>query len=189
MNQQPHNDESASALIAYFAERLNRVFAYPFCIAAFRDDDDFRGDPSKNARTWALQTIHNACLHTSLMAIRDLNDVLSPRAHGHADDFKVSDLGFPTSLSFLSASEREQINKHIAHSTLPGAAARISIRWDIFELTTKTVRQALTFLDWAQNHFGQHFLSRTAAMACRRQTQGIYDEIAKMVEAHRATGG
>ncbi len=100
-------------------------------------DEDFTANPAKNGRAWSLQTIHSACLHTTLLALRDLDDVLTPRANqSPPDDLKICDFGFPHSLTFLTKSERRSINKKIAHSTLPGAELP-SYRWDVFELLTK----------------------------------------------------
>lgn len=181
------NDETVSAQLEYFAERLNLVFSYFFCTLEFREDEDFAGEPGKSDRTWALQTIQNACLHTTLIALRDLDDFLSPRSpRSKPDDLKASDFGFPHSASFLAESERTAINKNIAHSTLPGVRT-VGFRWDVFELATKGIRQAMLFLEWAEKHFGMdHFLTKSAALVCRRKTQAIYDYIAKEVEKHRA---
>jgi hypothetical protein len=187
MGEQFQNDESSSARLEYFAERLNLVFSYFFCTLEFSEDEDFAGDATKNDRTWALQTIHEACLHTTLIALRDLDDFLTPRtARSKEDDLKASDFGFPHAASFLTESERTDVNKKIVHSTLPGVHAE-GFRWDVFEMATKGIRQSMQFLEWAEQHFGlEHFLPWTAAFACRRKTQAIYDYIAKQVERHKA---
>jgi len=126
-------------MLEYFAERLNLVFSYFFCTLEFSKDDDLSGDAGKSDRAWALQTIQNACLHTTLIALRDLDDFLTPRTTGcRPDDLKASDLGFRRSLSFLGKSERTAINKNIAHSTLPGAFAA-GFRWKVFELAKKGI--------------------------------------------------
>jgi hypothetical protein len=186
MSQKPHDDESVSAGLEYFAERLNLVFSYFFCTLEFSKDEDFTGEPGKSDRTWALQTIQNACLHTTLIALRDVDDFLTPRTRrSKEDDLKASDFGFPRSASFLAKSERTAINKNIAHSTLPGVHA-VGFRWDVFEIATKGIRQAMQFFEWAEQHFGlEHFLTWSAALVCRRKTQAIYDYIAKEVEKHR----
>jgi len=186
MGHNAHNDEAVSSRLEYFAERLNLVFSYFFCTLEFREDEDFAGDPGKNARTWALQTIQNACLHTTLTALRDLDDFLTPRTSGGSrpDDLKASDFGFPHPASFLAESERIAINKYIVHSTLPGVR-NVDFRWDVFELATKGIRQAMQFLEWAEEHL-QSFTSWSAAMVCRSHTKAIYDYIAKEFEKHRA---
>lgn len=187
MSQRPHSDEFVSARLEYFAERLNLVFSYFFCTLEFSEDEDFTDNPGKSDRTWALQTIQNACLHTTLIALRDLDDFLTPRtAHSKPDDLKASDLGFPQTGSFLAKLERDDINKRIAHSTSLGVQS-VGFRWDVFEIATKGIRQAIQFLEWAEQHFGlEHFLTWSAALVCRRKTQAIYNYIAKEVEKHRA---
>ena len=189
MSHEFHNDESVLVHLEYFADRLNLVFSYFFCTLEFRDDEDFVGEPGKSDRTWALKTIQNACLHTTLIALRDLDDFLRPRTlHSEADDLKASDFGFPNPASFLATSEREAINKNIVHSTLRGVDA-VGFRWDVFELATKGIRQAMQFLEWAEKHFGSeknYAVTRINAYVCRRKTQEIYDYIRKEVEKHRA---
>ena len=188
MSTKSHSDdESVSARLEYFAERLNLVFSYFFCTLEFKEDEDLSHEPGKNDRTWALQTIQNACLHTTLIALRDLDDFLTPRArNSNPDDLKACDFGFPHGSSFLTRSERNAINKNIAHSTLPGVRA-VRFRWDVFELATKGIRQCMRFLEWAEKHFGlEHFLIWSAALVCHRKTQAIYNYIAKEVEKRRA---
>jgi hypothetical protein len=187
MDEQPSHDEVVANLVGYFSERLLRVFSYFYCVVEFETDDDFTADASNNGRAWALQTIREACLHTTLLALRDLEDVLTPRTpKSKPDDFKISDLGFPTSLSFLAKSEREAINKRIAHSTLPGATPG-SIRWDVFELVTKGVQQSLTFLEWASNQRGtDQFQTWTGALMCHAMNKKIYDHFASTTNERRA---
>lgn len=186
MNDNNSEDEALSNLVAYFAERLNLVFAYFYCIVEFEHDEDFTAKPSESGRAWALQTIRAACLHTTLIALRDLDDVLSPRTdRSKPDDLKISDLGYPTGLSFLTATERHRINKEIAHSTLPGAARRLN-PWDIFELATKGIRQSLQFFEWAERKFAaEHFLTWSAALVCRTRTQKTYDYFAGRIAEQR----
>jgi hypothetical protein len=189
MSHKCHNDDSVSVRLEYFADRLNLVFSYFLCTLEFRDDKDFAGAPGKRDRTWALKTIQNACLHTTLIALRDLDDFLGPRTrYSRPDDLKACDFGFPHLASFLTKSEREAIDKNIVHSTLPGVGA-VGFRWDVFELATKGIRQAMQFLEWAEKHFGSeknYAVTRINAYVCRRKTQEIYDYIRKEVEKHRA---
>lgn len=184
MSDKSDNDEKLGPLLEYFAERLNRVYAHFFCALEFEEDEDARGDPGKNDRTWSLQTIQNGCSHASLIAIRDLDDFLTPRdSKSKPDDLKASDFGYPESRSFLTTSERVAINKLIAHTTVVGAQSQ-GFRWDIWELTSKCVAQSFEFLKWIESHYGlSHFLLFTAALGCRTRTQKIHEyfaaEIAK----------
>ena len=147
------DDDAVINLVGYFAERVNLVFSYFYCVIMFGDDEDFTANPFDNARAWGLQTIRDACLHTTLIALRDLDDVMSSRTAGtRDDDLRISDFGYSKRLTFLTKSERERINKEVAHATLPGSEPT-KRPWDIFELATKGVCQSLTFMEWVQQHF------------------------------------
>jgi hypothetical protein len=138
MSEKRETDDRLGPLLEYFAERLNRVFAHFLCVLEFRDDEDAKGDPVKNDRTWTLMTIQNACLHESLIAIRDLDDFLAGRdSKTRADDLTSSDFGDKIRRSFLSRSERKAISKLIAHTTTGGASSQ-GVRWDVWELLTIT---------------------------------------------------
>jgi hypothetical protein len=186
MTQQPFDDDAVASFVGYFAERLNLAFSYFYCVIEFEGDEDFTADPFDNGRAWSLQTIREACLHTTLIALRDLEDVLTPRTdRSRPDDFKISDFGFPHTLGFLAESERIAINKHIAHSTLPGSQPG-PFRWDVFELVTKGVSQALKFLDWVAEQKGaEQFESWSSAIYCRARTKKIYDYFAAAIKERR----
>lgn len=178
-------DDQAGAFLEYFAERLNRVFAHFFSRFEFRADEDMRGSPAKNDRTWALHTIGNACLHETLIALRDLDDFLTPRnASVRADDLRASDFGYPRGGGFLSKSEREQIHKFVVHATTTGAENQ-DFRWDVWELTTKCIVQSTEFLKWVEKE-KTHFRLWTAAMVSRTKTQKIYDFLAQQSEARKS---
>lgn len=182
--------EALSNAIAYFAERVNLVFAYFYCVVEFEGDDDVTANPFENGRAWALQTIRAACLHTTLIALRDLEDVFTPREVEKSKkqkkfrntDFKVSDFGYLHALPFLARSDRELINQEIAHATLPGSKERAG-HWDIFEIATKGIRQSLEFLRWAEKHFSaSHPAVGWDIMYCRTRTEKIHDYFTKIVE-------
>lgn len=185
MSDDLNRDRELAPLLEHFQERLNLLFSYFFCTIEFEGDEDLRRDPAKSDRAWALQTMQNACLHTTLIALRDLDDFFTPRTPSTKhDDIRASDFGASQSLSFLSASERTDINKHIAHTTVPGAQGQ-GYRWDIFELTTKAVRQSMTFLEWVEKHLAHHFLVYTAAITGRGKTQAIYKWVTEAVRKQK----
>ena len=185
MSEDDSLDEERAPRLEYFADRLNRVFAYYFCVLEFEDDENFLSDPAKNDRAWALQTIKNACLHESLLAVRDLDDFLKPRTDkSRDDDLKASDFGYFENHSFLGATERDSINKLIAHTTFVGAASQGS-RWGVWELTSKCVSQCLWFLQWVETTQAAHFLLWTAAIACRAKTKKIFSYIAGGIAKRR----
>lgn len=184
MSDNSDKDEKLSPRLEYFAERLNLLFSYFFCVLEFEHDEDFLSETKKNDRAWALKTIQNACLHTTLIALRDLDDFFTPQSK--LDDIKASDFGFNKDFSFLAKSERKAINKRIAHTTLQGIQERL-IPWDIFELVTKGVSQSLEFLKWIEKSYPalRYFLIYTAALTCRTKTQAIFNYVASEVAKRR----
>lgn len=172
-------DDNIAPHLEYFAERSNLLFSYHFCIIEFQDDERFQGDAAEDDRTWMLMTIKNACLHTSLIALRDLEDFFTPRTRNdsRSDDLKASDFGMKSSLPFLTTDERRWINKLIAHTTQHGAG-RVGYRWDILELISKAVAQCDTFLEWIKQNYGpDHFYTWTAAAATQAKTKAIMKAI------------
>ncbi len=178
------NDEVVANVLGYFAERVNLVFSYFYCTFEFETDEDFAANPAKNGRAWALQTIRTACLHSTLIALRDLDDVLTPRTQkSKDDDLKVSDFGYPSGHSFLGRSERTRINKMIAHATLPGSKLPAA-RWAIWALASKGIHQSLSFLKWAEEN-----LDWSTALFCGTRIQKTYDYFAKIIEERRKRSG
>jgi hypothetical protein len=134
--------------LEYFAERANLLFSYHFCILEFQNDDDFHKEASDGSRAWMLKTIKNACLHTSLMALRDMNDFFTPMSKkSREDDLLASDFGMEGTFGFLTVDERTWINKLIAHTTQHGLE-NAEYRWDILELLSKAIAQCNAFLEW-----------------------------------------
>lgn len=186
MNEDCDSDERLGMLLEYFAERLNLAYAYFFCAFEFKEDADAVGDPAANDRAWSLQTIKNAGLAATLLAVRDLDDFLTPRnSRSKSDDLKASDFGYSNSLGFLSESERISINKLIVHSTTTGAQSQ-GLRWDVWELTSKCRAQSFEFLRWVESHYGfSRFSLVTAAICCRTKTQKIHEFFSAEIERQR----
>jgi len=176
------NNESADDLdkrvaphLEYFADRSNLLFAYHFSVAEFKGDKDFSKDVSESNRAWALKTIQNACLHSSLMAVRDLDDFFTPRtSKTQMDDLRASDFGMLKSLRFLIDNERISINKLIAHTTQHGSS-NLGYKWDIHELIFKAAAQCDAFLEWIKDscNSSDHFETWTSALAIQAKTKSI----------------
>ena len=186
-------DNKIAPYLEYFAERSNLLFSYNFCILAFRGDEGFNKEASDKDRAWMLKTIHNACLHASLIALRDLEDFFTPRnSQTKKDDLRASDFGMSSSLRFLTEQERTWINKLIAHTTQHGPS-KVGYRWDILELISKAVAQCDAFLEWIKNNYSiDHFYTWTAAVAIQAKTKAILKAIQKEAtyerdEAEQAT--
>jgi hypothetical protein len=164
--------------LEYFSERTNLVFSYHFSVIEFEDDEDLKREASQVDRAWTLKTIQNACLHTSLIALRDLDDFLTPRNRkSKPDDLRASDFGIEKSLSFLIPTERERINKLIAHSTKEGAV-NVDYRWDILELISKAVCQCGAFFKWLENnHSIKDFNVWTIAVSTQARNRAILEVI------------
>lgn len=181
------DDAKLAPLLEYLGERINRVFAYYFCVFEFKDNEDMRDDPSRNDRAWLLQTIGNACLDTTLIALRDIDDFLTPRSLKKAkiDDIRASDFGYMESHTFLTQSDREHINKLIAHTTTAGAHAQ-GFRWDVLELTSKGISQIQAFLEWVVKEYAaNHFYLPTAAFVIQNRTRKHFLFITQEAEKRR----
>ncbi len=180
-------DARLAPLVEYVGERVNRVFAYFYCALEFDGDEDLRADPARNDRAWSLQTIENACMDTTLIALRDLDDFLTGRKpETKPDDIRASDFGYSGSHSFLTKSEREKINKLIAHTTTVGVAFH-GLRWDILELATKGISQSVVFLRWVEKEYGlAYFNLYTATMAIRTRIESQFESISGEAEKRRA---
>ena len=177
-----------SPILEYFAERLNLGFSIFFCLLEFETEKDLHSDPGKNPHAWALQTIQNACLHTSLIALRDLDDFLTQRdCRSRPDDLKAADFGLTQSYGFLTQPERVAINKLIAHSTTHGVQNQ-RFGWDVFEILAKGVSQSLEFLRWVEKSYPiiPHYNLHTAAVVTRTKTKSIFDCIANEMKKRRA---
>lgn len=180
------DDERLAALLEYFGDRLNLVFAYFFCALEFEGDADMRDAAAHNDRALSLQVIENACIHSTLIALRDLDDFLHERTSStQPDDVRISDFGFNGKRSFLTTSDRVRINKSIAHTTTTGAATHPD-HWDILELATKGVSQCVNFLTWVEKEYGlDYFNLYSAALVIRKKALAQLDYVQKAAEARR----
>lgn len=171
-------DKETALHLEYFADRSNLLFSYHFCLLTFQDDKDYQRAPTEGDRSWMINTIQTACLHTSLIALRDIEDFFTPRTSAsRADDLKASDFGMEASLCFLTTDERTWINKLIAHTTKQGVE-RAGQCWDILELISKAMAQCDAFLDWIkQNYNLKDVYTWTAAAAIQAKGRAIMKAI------------
>jgi len=182
MNSQNDESELVSHL-EYFSDRLLRVFSHFFFVVEFHEDKDFLHPPSReNSRAIMLHVMGDACLNETLMALRDLNDFLIPRecpsrkSKAKANDLLASDFGCLEKKTFLSETERTDINQLVAHTTKRGPEV-YQYPWDVWELASKCIAQCSSFLQWIEQQYSTHFLLFTAALNCRATTQKIYNAL------------
>lgn len=105
-------------------------------------------------------TVKNAALESSLMSIRDLDDFFGS-AGKQKDDVIALDFGFSANGRFLSADEREGINKKLAHLTYRGVYERRLARtppsnprtWDYADLAVRAMDRFAAFLDFLESVF------------------------------------
>ena len=48
MADETFDDDALINLVGYFAERVNLVFSYFYCVIMFEDDEDFTANPFDN---------------------------------------------------------------------------------------------------------------------------------------------
>ena len=193
MDPSESEDEARSVEIEYFAERMHLVFAFHFFHLEFQGDETLENKNLDQGRTWSLFAIHNACLHSALLAVRDIDDFFYvPKANEKSkrmvceDDMKAQHFGYTSNASFLSDDERKSINKRIAHLSTTGVMNK-SVGWDIPELVTKAVSQGLQFLDWVVKNrsIATDFMTYTAALGCSTQTKRWLEYLTKEVRFPR----
>jgi hypothetical protein len=161
-------NDKTSAIVEHLGCRLHLVFSYFFFSVEFKKDKKFIEEFLKacvpTMRGLGIITIQAACLNTTLMAIRDLDEFFQSRTGGtRLDDLRASDLGYDEGLAFLTKTERGRINKIIMHSTV-GALEDTEASWDIGELTSKCISQSVHFLNWVKtNYSDNHAKTREAA--------------------------
>jgi len=189
------SDDSAGELdritaphLEYFADRCNLLFSYHFCILEFRDDEDLTKERGENDRVWMLKTIQTACLHTSLIALRDLDDFFTARTpQTKKDDLRASDFGMGGSFTFLTADNRKWINKLIAHTTKHGAA-QLGYQWALLDLIAQAVAQCDAFLEWIKKNYSlDHFYTWTAAVAIQAKTKAILKAVQDEAEREKCS--
>lgn len=73
--EEADGENALGAALDYFADRMNRVFAPFFADLEFRDGV-CRGGDSEFYQFFCSSTIRSACLHASLISLRDLDDFL-----------------------------------------------------------------------------------------------------------------
>jgi hypothetical protein len=186
-------DDNLAELVEHFGSRLFLVFSYFFFEIEFKKDkefiDEFVKEPGPDIiRGLRVGTIQAACLNTTLLTIRDIDDFLKPRSREtKSDDVKASDLGYNEGLEFLTKSERERINKIIMHSTVT-AVKNYDASWDIQELISKCVSQSLHFLNWViLNYPGEKHPKVWAAAIKNTELIKMILTYAKRVSAKKAS--
>ena len=144
-----HEDDSVAEMIHHFGSRLFLVFSSFFFLDEFKKDKEFINkfskEPYPDIRGFSLAIIQTACLNSTLLAIRDLDDFFKPRTRDSRDDvLKASDLEYQVSLEFLTQSERKRISKIIMHSTVT-AVENQAAEWTFKNLLQNALLKAFTF--------------------------------------------
>ena len=112
----PKEEELIKAIPLVYS-RLHRGFAMYIWIT--RVHPMLRDHPDYENRRTELISIKSACVESTLISIRDLDDFFRPRTQNDWDsDMRATDyFDFKSSGAFLSQDERTSINQHIAHLT------------------------------------------------------------------------
>jgi len=175
--------DKVSSIVLHFADRLLLVFSYQMFHAEFRKDLPLLNDPSPvHIRGYyTLRIIRKACLCTTLMALRDLNEILSHRPKKQPGDLKAYDIGFPKGPGFLTGAERHAINMEIIHSTERAGLEDRNTSLDMIEVYTKGVAQGLRFLAWVKEEYPsqEHSLTRFTADYMINEVQSIMKYLQK----------
>lgn len=148
--------------------RLNQAFVLYFWVR--RVQPMLAAHSSFSDADFEIGTIHNACVASTLMSIRSLDDFFrlkeqrkDKKDKAHESDVHVTDFfGFQSSGSFLSETERESIHRWIAHQTYhpiwtgkTGIAPDSNQEWNTADLVEKAARALFGFMDFLERDFSQ----------------------------------
>jgi hypothetical protein len=101
-------------------------------------------------------SIKNACVESTLMSLRDLDDFFRPRTAKDRDsDLRATDFrGFKSPGAFLSKGDRASINQHVAHLSYhpvwagtTGIAPDTLPYWNTADFVGKAARATFGFMD------------------------------------------
>ena len=177
------------AFVLHFADRLLLAFAYPLFFLEFRKHLSLLKDPGLDIRgVYILPIIRDACLCTTLIALRDIDDVLAPRSRETKPGaLKACDIGYPKASWFLTSADRQFINTIIVHSTTRAAHAEGKTRLRIEEVFKKGIAQGIEFLAWIKANYRsqKHSGTRLAADIGIKQAAFIAKHLKTEGDRHR----
>jgi hypothetical protein len=134
--------------------RLNQAFAIYFWMKTVRPmlatHSGFKN------RNFEIETVQNACLQSTLMCIRDLDDFFTTKDKTWESDVRAKDfIGYKSTGSFLTDEERRKIHQWIVHLTYEGIwtgttgiAPGGNLYWNPKYLFGKMINRASGFLDF-----------------------------------------
>lgn len=122
-------------------------------------------------------TLRNAALESSLMSIRDLDDFFASSSGARADDMIATDFDFPAGRSFLTADERNAINKKLAHLTYQATTELLNdpLRqnprtWNNADLVNRASKPLLEFLEHLEKSYFSGAITDAASIGSARKT-------------------
>jgi len=111
----------------------------------------------------AIMCIKNACVETTLMSIRDIDDLFKPRGNRDSDVRASDFFGFKSPGPILSPDERDSINQWIAHLTYHPIRAGTSgygddptMEWDSARLLGKAGQAMIQLIDHVYENHAKH---------------------------------
>ncbi len=115
-------------------------------------------------QTIAIVTIKNACVESTLISVRDIDDFFRPRSANSRDsDLRSTDFdGYQSPGPFLSNPERDSINQWVAHLTYQpvwtgttGIAPESAQTWDTAQFVGRAAHAVFGFLDHVVRELSQ----------------------------------
>jgi hypothetical protein len=111
-----------------------------------------------------ILSVKNACVESTLMSVRDIDDFFRPRTDRSRDnDLHATDFyGFRCPGPFLSAKERDSINRWIAHLTYSpiwegtsGLETEPTKNWDSADLVERAAHAVFGFIDHVEREISR----------------------------------
>jgi hypothetical protein len=103
-----------------------------------------------------IEAVQNACIQSTLICIRDLDDFFTTADKIFENDLRAQDfIGYKSLGSFLTEEERNKIHHWIVHLTyqgiwtsMTGIAPDKNVDWNLKDLLEKMTRRASHFMDY-----------------------------------------
>lgn len=145
------SEEDKKQAVDLFINRLEQAFALYFWAKYIRallpKNSDFEH---------SIEVVQNACIQSTLICIRDLDDFFTKEKKKFENDLRAQDfIGYKSLGSFLTKEERNNIHWRIVHLTYEGIwtgttgiAPDRNLDWNPKELLGKVMCKAYHFMDY-----------------------------------------
>ena len=145
------SEENKRRAVDLFINRLEQAFAFYFWAKYVQPML-----PKHSDLKHSIEVVQNACVQSTLICIRDLDDFFATTNKRFENDLRAQDFfGYKSLGSFLTDEERNNIHWRIVHLTYEGIwtgttgiAPDRNVDWNPKDFWAKTTRRAFHFMDY-----------------------------------------